>query len=81
MRHFLKIPNEEKQVNSVNGDIKNRFWMVWRFGSSVMAKQHESQGAAQREAERLAAENPGKKFYVLQAQSVSTIASVVTTNL
>lgn len=42
-----------------------RFWMV--KGSGPSSYHHESLEGAEREAERLAAENPGRIFYVLEA--------------
>ena len=42
-----------------------QFWMVKGAGpASVM---HDSQRGAEREAERLARENPGQRFFVLEA--------------
>ena len=76
MRHFLKIPNEEKQVNS-----EEVFWMVYRDDSLYSRVKHTSSLTATCEAERLAKKNPNEKFYVLKAQSVSVVAPVVTTNL
>lgn len=45
----------------------NKFWMVWREGSRTVTYKHETEKSARQEAERLARENPGEKFYVLES--------------
>ena len=58
------------------------FFLVWSpAGRTPPSKRHVTEAAARQEAERLAAENPGSEFYVLQAQSVSAAPRVITTNL
>ncbi len=43
------------------------FWLVWSpTGKSPPTKRHYTQGSAEREAGRLAANNPGQQFYVLE---------------
>ncbi len=44
-----------------------KFWMVFRLGSSGARFQHPDEAAAMIEAERLARENPGSDFVVLEA--------------
>ena len=44
------------------------FWMVWRKDGNAPTHQHSSLGLAQKEAERLARQNPGATFYVLAAK-------------
>ncbi len=48
-------------------DEPRRFWMVKGLGPSSF--MHESPSSAEDEAERLARENPGQRFYVLEAVS------------
>lgn len=43
------------------------FWVVWNPGHGSPRVRHESQTVAEREAHRLAIENPGVEFYVLAA--------------
>lgn len=43
------------------------FWMVYGVGQRAPAFQHETEGSAIREAERLAEVNPGMTFVVLEA--------------
>jgi hypothetical protein len=43
------------------------FWMVWRFNGQGPTRQYEYFDDAKKEAERLAANNPGVKFVVLRS--------------
>lgn len=43
------------------------FWMVWNPARSIPAFRHSSRLAANLEATRLARENPGQEFFVLEA--------------
>lgn len=52
--------------------------IVWCPQGSNPSKIHESHKAAQTEAERLAALDPGKEFYVASLRSVSQTERVVT---
>ncbi|SFP62424.1 hypothetical protein [Sphingomonas rubra] len=42
------------------------FWLVWSERGGPPMKQHRSAADAEREASRLATENPGVSFVVLQ---------------
>jgi len=43
------------------------FWLVWSpSGDREPRFKHADSGAAEREAERLADQHPGREFYVLQ---------------
>lgn len=44
-----------------------QFWMVWNPHRDPPKHRHESPQQAKVEAERLAREHPGNRFYVLQA--------------
>lgn len=46
---------------------KEPFWMVWNPENRAPRFKHETGQAALIEAERLAKENPGQEFVVLQA--------------
>ena len=47
---------------------EEEFWLVWNpQGNRPPSRMHISAGSAAREAERLAAQNPGNSFYVLHA--------------
>ncbi|PXW50709.1 hypothetical protein [Methylobacterium sp. B4] len=49
------------------------FWMVYGVGQRGPTYQHDSEGSALREAERLAESSPGTTFVVLEAtQAVRT---------
>lgn len=41
------------------------FYMVWRENGGTPTRQHIDVGAARAEAERLARQHPGSRFYVL----------------
>lgn len=57
------------------------FYMVWNPQGRNPTCRHGTASDATKEAERLAANNPGQKFFVLHAISVSEIVKVVTTTL
>jgi len=62
--------------------IEDEFYLVWEPMSGYARYQHKYRHDAEREAERLASENPEKSFYVLKALSVSkAIKPVETTEL
>lgn len=44
------------------------FWIVWCMGGGAPTVTHEHPDYANREAERLAAENPGRRFVVLRSE-------------
>lgn len=44
-----------------------KFWMVWNKNGNPPRHPHPNEPAAIKEAERLAAQNPGQRFYVLEA--------------
>ena len=41
------------------------FWMVWNEGSRCPGVKHFTEQSARQEAERLARNNPGRRFHVL----------------
>ncbi len=47
---------------------EDTFWLVWQPESGPARFKHHDRLTALAEAERLAIANPGKKFYVLEAQ-------------
>lgn len=47
---------------------EDKFWLVWQPESGPARHKHYDRLAAVNEAERLAIANPGKKFYVCEAQ-------------
>lgn len=47
------------------------FWMVWGEGTQRVTAKHNNFDSARREAERLAAQHAGQRFYVLEAQAVA----------
>lgn len=49
---------------------EKQFWLVWcPSGPTPPSFQHSTELSASKEAERLAKENPGNRFYVLEAQA------------
>lgn len=44
-----------------------KFWMVFAPNGNAPKHQHATMGLAEKEAKRLAYNNPLKKFYVLQS--------------
>lgn len=55
----------------------NKFWMVLNPSNRQPVVQHETKGAAEHEAERLARANPGQEFVVLEAMCVCKSQDVV----
>lgn len=43
------------------------FWMIYGMGQGAPTVRHETFGGAKAEAERLARQNQGIEFYILQA--------------
>ena len=44
------------------------FWLVWRADGAAPTFAHANAYSAKREAERLAASNPGHHFFVLRSE-------------
>lgn len=44
---------------------QQKFWLVWNVGGYAPKRQHWTKEAAQKEAQRLAKENPGLTFAVM----------------
>lgn len=59
----------------------NKFWLVWNAAAGVPRVKHTTEEAAYAEAQRLAANNPGKHFYVLEAQAFVVRTSTTTVKL
>ena len=54
------------------------FWLVWDPQGRAPTHKHQNEGLAQIEAERLARQNPGHQFYVLQPIMVVQRQDIVT---
>lgn len=54
------------------------FWLVWTPNGHTPRYEHQSAASAHAEAQRLARENPGEKFYVLQPISETVRNDIVT---
>jgi hypothetical protein len=50
-----------------------KFWMVWRENGGGPTRQYPAEKSAEIEAERLARENPGANFVVLESVKFCTI--------
>lgn len=61
-----------------NGD---SFWMILKQGGDIPRKRHTSYESACTEAQRLATNHPGEKFYVLRAMDAFESRSIVRTKL
>jgi len=47
--------------------MSGQFWMVWNPDGNPPKYRHDTEAAAETEAERLARLNPGSRFFVLEA--------------
>ncbi len=54
------------------------YYYVYRIGGEIPKVKHATQGEAQKEAERLAAQHPGRAFEILQCIGVSQTSKVST---
>ena len=54
------------------------FWMVWNPDNGETHHKHGTQEAAEREAERLASINAGRRFYVLRAEGYALTPKATT---
>jgi hypothetical protein len=57
--------------------MSDKFWMVYCAGRSAPTHQHETRISAEAEARRLAGNNPGCSFFVLETVSVAQKVDVV----
>ncbi len=57
------------------------FYVVWQPETGAPTFRHDYIETATREAKRLSAQHPGKKFFVMRAMSVSYSNNVTTENL
>lgn len=64
---FEQVP-KEKAMN------RGRFWMV--LGSGTPTVRHPSKQSAKNEAERLARQNPGEEFVVLESLATVCVAEM-----
>lgn len=64
MTHPLSITNQQA------------FWLVWQPETGKPNVKHDTFAEAQTEAERLARNNRGKRFYVLQAIAHAVVDEV-----
>ncbi len=55
---------------------ETEFWLVWNLNGRNPRHKHATQDSAEREARRLATENPGQAFYVVRAVSVAQAGEV-----
>lgn len=54
-----------------------KFWMIWNEGNNAPVVKHETLAKAKKEAERLATNNRGKKFVVLESLEFCEIKNPV----
>jgi hypothetical protein len=60
----------------ISADEEAPFWLVWNPQGHAPTFRHPNVQAAKKEAERLAAINPGQKFHVLEAKALCVNSSV-----
>ena len=53
-----------------------KFWLVWCEKLATNPRKRDSEPSAAKEAERLALDNPGKTFVVLEAKTATTKSGV-----
>lgn len=54
-------------------DYDGKFWMVWNEQGNIPMFKHHMRCDAQNEAERLARNNPGQTFHVLESIETLTV--------
>lgn len=59
--------------------MRYKFWMVWCPSKKEPTKRHNSYSHAKSEAERLARDNPGLDYYVLESIAHARKSDVVVT--
>lgn len=55
------------------------FWLVWCHNGGSPTFKHQNYWGAQNEAQRLARENPGKQFVVLEATHAFEVTNMLQT--
>jgi hypothetical protein len=76
--HYISSSYISSSRSARNGP--HSFWMVWRLNGKQPRKQHTSREYAEEEAARLARENPGTRFVVLEAVSEASTCDVQLTD-
>lgn len=56
------------------------FWLVWCVTGLPPKHRHENYWGAENEAQRLARENPGKRFVVLKAEAAFEVNNMLRTD-
>jgi len=59
----------------------NQFWSVWNHNGRVSMSQYDTEHVAIELAERLAKQNPGELFFVLEAVASRCVNSMQRINL
>jgi len=54
----------------------DHFWLVWRDDGGTPTYKHQTPESAKQEAERLAVQNPGQRFHVMQVMATACYARV-----
>jgi hypothetical protein len=66
--------SNEHYSNCCSSEGSDVFWLVWKEGGGAPTTKHHSEQLAIEESKRLAARNPGTRFFVLKSRGVSTTA-------
>ncbi len=61
--------------------MRRQCWMVWTPNKNPPRSRHDTEAAAETEAERLAQQNPGEPFFVLEAVGLRVVDNMHRVNL
>ena len=62
---------------AINRSAETKFWVIWREDTLSVTKKHLFRSDAEREAERLARQCPGSRFFILASENVCQMQDLI----